>query len=275
MPDFLCMSNSVLTQSGINLSYRREQYRGSDSVFGYFVGLYGTKSEVARRANGEINGLGLNAGVYGANRLDSDLFLDYYFGAAVGRHEFDLAFDRDIGTIDASGQYQYVAGFAGAALSGEVELGDTTLTPRIGFDYVYAPGADVDVVAEMSGLSEAGNLDIDAISGLRMFAEIRSDHLVDGGAANVWINPRVACYQSIGSLDGTCGFGGSIGIESVGDDSYLSYALELDGEWGEDYSRGSVTLSAERNLDIGVISGDASISSKGTASIGGAFEIEF
>ena len=263
------------TQSAINLSYRREQYRGSDSVFGYFVGLYGSRSDVARLANGEIRGIGLNAGVYGANRLDSELYLDYYLGAAAGRHKFDLAFARDIGTIDASGNYQYIAGFAGAALSGEVEVGDTTLTPRIGFDYVYTPGADVDMVTEFGSLSEAGGLKLDAISGGRVFAEVRMDHLVDHGWANLWINPRLACYQSLGSLDGVCGIGGSIGIESTDEDSNLTYSIEIDSEWGQDYTLGSFTARVGRQIGLGMLSGDASMSTKGLATFGGAYEIEF
>lgn len=263
------------TQSAINLSYRREQYSGSDSVFGYFVGLYGTRSDVTRLANGEIGGVGLNGGVYGANRLDSDLFVDYYLGAAAGRHSFDLAFDRSIGAIDATGDYTYLAGFAGAALSGQVELGETTLTPRIGFDYVYTPGADVDVVAELGGLSQAGNLELDAISGGRVFAEIRTDHAIQDGTANLWINPRVACYQSIGALDGACGFGGSIGIESTEQDNGLTYGFELDGEWGEGYTQGSLTGSISRQLDIGTISGDAGVTRDGNATLGGQYEIQF
>ena len=101
--------------------------------------------------------MGVNAGIYGANRLHEELFLDYYLGAAAGRHEFDLAFDRSIGTITATGDYRYFAGFAGAALSGELEYGGTTLTPRVGFDYVYTPGAYVDVLAQSGALSEAGD----------------------------------------------------------------------------------------------------------------------
>ena len=81
--------------------------------------------------------------------------LDYYLGAATGRHEFDLAFDRSDSTITATGDYRYVARVAGAALSGELEFGETTLTPRIGFDYVYTPSADVDVLAKIEALSEA------------------------------------------------------------------------------------------------------------------------
>ncbi len=263
------------TQSAINLSYRREQYRGSDSVFGYFVGLYGSQSDVTSRADGEIRGVGLNVGIYGANRLDSELLLDYYLGAAAGRHEFDLAFARDIGTIDATGDYQYFAGFAGAALSGEVEVGDTILTPRVGFDYVYSPGADVDVVAEFGGLLEVGGLELDAISGGRVFAEVRMDHLVNKGQANLWFNPSVACYQSLGSLDGVCGFGGSIGIETTDEDGDLTYAFGVDGEWGQGYSIGSITASFGRKIGEGTFSGNATMSARGSAILGGNYEIEF
>ena len=263
------------TQSAINLSYRSEQYRGSESVFGYFVGVYGSQSDVTRLATGEINGVGLNGGIYGANALHDALFVDYYLGAAAGRHTFDLDFDRDLGSISATGDYQYFAGFAGAALSGEVALGDTTLTPRVGFDYVYTPGADVDVVAELGSLSDAGNLDLDAISGGRLFAEVRADQLLQNGASNVWFNPRVACYQSIGSLDGVCGFGGSIGIESTSDDSDLTYALELDGEWGEGYTQGSLSVRASRQMDVGTISADAGVTRNGSGTLGGIYEIKF
>lgn len=263
------------TQSAINLSYRREKYRGNDNVFGYFVGLYGSQSDVTGLADGEIRGIGLNAGIYGAKRLDGKLFLDYHLGATAGRHKFDLAFARDIGTIDATGKFQYVAGFAGAALSGEVEVGDTTLTPRVGFNYVYFPGADVDVVAELSGLSGVGGFELDAISGGRIFAEIRTDRLVNGGQENLWFNPRVACYETLGSLDGVCGFGGSIGIENTDEHSDLTYSFEVDGEWGQDYSLGSFSASVGRRIGLGMLSGDATMSTKGFATLGGTYEIEF
>ena len=263
------------TQSAINLSYRREQYRGSDSVFGYFIGLYGSRSDVTRLADGQISGLGLNAGIFGANRLDRGLFVDYYLGAAAGRHSFDLAFDRDIGAIDATGDYTYFAGFTGAALSGQVDLGDLAVTPRVGFDYSFTPGADVSVVADLGGLSQIGDLELDAISGGRVFAEVRADHSVQDGAANLWINPRVACYQSIGALSGACGFGGSIGIESTDQDGEFTYALELDGEWGEGYTQGSLSLSAARSIGLGTLNGDARLDRDGNPSVRGRYEIKF
>jgi outer membrane protein OmpA-like peptidoglycan-associated protein len=268
-------NNQGQTQTAVNLSYRREQYRGSDSVFGYFVGMYASQSDVTSRANGEIHGLGLNAGIYGANRLHEELFLDYYLGAAAGQHEFDLAFDRSIGTITATGDYRYVAGFAGAALSGELEYGETTLTPRVGFDYVYTPGADVDVLAEIGALSEAGDLELDAISGGRVFAEIRTDRLIWDDTANFWFNPRVSCYQSLGSLDGVCGLGGSIGVENTDEDSDLTYSLGLDGEWGSDHFLGSVTARASRQIGRGILSGDTGFNADGNVTMGANFQMDF
>jgi len=262
-------------QSAINLSYRRENYRGSDSVFGYFLGLYGSKSDVTNRANGEIRGLGVNAGIYGAKRLQNDLFVDYYLGGAAGRHKFDLFFARSVGTISATGDYSYVAGFAGAALSGELEYGQTTITPRVGFDYVYSPGADVDAIAEFGGLSDIGNLDLDAVSGGRLFLELRTDRVINDGQTNLWFNPRIACYQSLGDLSGTCGYGFSVGTESAAENSELSYAFELDGEWGDDYFMGSLKARASRQLGIGFLNGDVTMNSDGDLSLGTNFQMDF
>ncbi|WP_159087047.1 OmpA family protein [Loktanella sp. Alg231-35] len=268
-------TNQGQTQTAINLSYRQEHYRGRDSVFGYFVGMYASQSDVSSRATGEIRGLGINAGIYGANRLYEELSLDYYLGAATGRHEFDLAFDRSIGTITATGDYSYVAGFAGAAISGELEYGETKLTPRVGFDYVYTPGADVDVLAEIGALSEAGDLELDAISGGRIFAEIRTDRLVNNDASYLWFNPRIACYQSLGNLDGVCGIGGSLGIESADEDSELTYAIELDGEKGNDYFLGNLRARASRQIGPAQINGDAGFNSDGNVTMGANLEMKF
>lgn len=263
------------TQSAMNLSYRREKYRGRDSVFGSFPGAYGSQSDVTGRATGEVSGVGVNAGLYGAKRLLGDLFLDYYLGGATSRHEFNLNFERTIGTISADGNYCYTVAFAGAALSGETQIGEIKLTPRVEFDYVYTPGTDVDVVASLSGLSEISGLELDAISGGRRFAELRTDRLLNNGRSNLWINPRIAFYQSIGALDGACGFGGSLGIESIGDNPDLSYAFEIDGEWGEGYSRGTLSMSIRHNYGLGVISDDASLTSRGNLHLRANLEIKF
>ncbi|WP_317055407.1 OmpA family protein [Roseovarius rhodophyticola] len=263
------------TQYSVNLSYRREQYRGTQSVFGYFIGLYASQTDVSSRATGDIDGLGVNAGIYGANRIQNNLFVDYYLGAATGRHEFDLDFQRPIGVISASGDYRYVAGFAGAALSGEWDLGRTTVTPRAGFDYVFAPSSDVDVLAQSGALSEAGDLDLAAISGGRAFAELRTERLIEDGTVNVWLTPRISCYESLGGLDGACGFGGSIGAESVNENNRLSYSVELDAEIGDDFATGSLTMGVERAVGRGVLSGNAGLGTSGSIAARFGYNLDF
>ncbi|MCG7573369.1 Ig-like domain-containing protein, partial [Phaeobacter sp. CNT1-3] len=267
--------NGGQTQTAVSMSYRREQYRGSESVVGYFFGLYGSQSDISGRADGEIEGFGANAGIYGARRLQDALFLDYHLGAAIGSHDFDLAFNRTIGTVLATGDYRYVAGFAGAALSGEAQFGQMVVTPRIGFDYIYVTGADVNVMAEFGSLSEFGKLELDAISGGRLFAEMRTDHSIWNGDANLWLNPRVSCYKSLGALDGVCGFGGTLGIESTADDSDLTYTFEIDGEWGDEYSLVSLNLSVRRHIGQGILRGDAAVNSNGAVSVNASFERKF
>ena len=263
------------TQRSINLSYRREYYRGSESVFGYFGGLYGSYSDVTRLADGDVRGYGFNGGVYGANRLQNALFVDYYLGAAVGRHNFDLDFERDIGRIETSGDYTYVAGFVGAALSGDLDMGNAKLTPRVGFDYVYTPGANVDVNADLGNLSQFGSVDIDSISGGRLFAEIRTEHMIGEGDAMFYVTPRASCYQSLGALDGVCGFGGSIGIVTTAIDTGLTYAFEVDAEFGEDYRIGSLSISLARQFGLGSLTGDAGVGSEGDMTISGGYEVNF
>ncbi|WP_148234630.1 hypothetical protein [Pseudooceanicola batsensis] len=116
------------------------------------------------------------------------------------------------------------------------------------------------MLAELGTLSEVGNLELDAVS---------------DDTANLWLNPRISCHQSLGSLDGVCGYGGSIGVEGSVEDSDPTYAFGLDGEWGDDYFLGSVTLRASRQIGRGLLSGDAGLNAKGDVTMGASFEMSF
>ena len=268
-------TNDGLTQTALNLSYRREQYHGADSVFGVFAGLYGSQSDVSGPAEGEILGLGVNAGLYGANHLQGALFVDYYLGAALGQHNFDLDFDRAVGTINATGDYAYFAGFTGAALSGELAVGEAILAPRAGFDYVFTPGSEADVEAALGALTETGSLDLDAISGGRIFAELRTQHPIRDWDSVLFITPHVSCYQSLGNLDGVCGYGGTIGIETTEQANGLIYSVELSGEFGEDFGMGALSASFERHMGLGILSGGSDFSTQGGLRLVGGYELQF
>lgn len=267
-------TDSGTSQTMLNLSYRRERFTDEDSIRGYFLGAYLSNNDVTGVATGDIDGLGVNGGIYGADRLNSGLFLDYYLGGAVGVHDFELAFDALSGPITAEGDYTYYAAFAGAALSGDLEFGEKTVTPRVGIDYVYSPSADVDVTA-LNGAPVSGALELASLSGGRFFAEVGTAWDVQDGEARLGITPRIACYQSIHGLDGACGFGGSIELSSIGDETGTVYSVELDAEFGDGYDRGALSGSISRTLNLGTVSGSAKLAPEGSMSLGGTYELKF
>ena len=168
-----------------------------------------------------------------------------------------------------------MAAFAGAAVSGRVTLNHTTLTPRIGFSYSQTPGANVDVKATFEDQAEDGNFKLDSISGGRMFAEVRSERRVMDGAANLWITPRVTCYQSMGTLDQYCGYGGSIGLKSANENSELKYSVILDNELGQNHTRSSLSVNIQRNVGSGSVSGEIGVTRNAHAVLGATYEIRF
>lgn len=265
-----------LAQSMINLSYRRERFTDQNSVRGYFVGLYGSKSDITKLSTGDLSGVGINGGVFGADRLQNGLFVDFHLGAAVGRHSFDLDFDRSIGTINATGDYDYFATFAGAALSGEVNIGRRTITPRFGFDYAYTSGASVDVLTRLDIFEETGVIKLDGLSGGRIFAEVRDEHLAYHNTLQFAYTPRLACYRSIGGIDDVCGIGLSFDLSSVGDEDDLLYSVELDGERGSGYSRLAFGGSISKRLRNGaMLTADTSVDKGGALSVRGGYEMQF
>ena len=265
-----------LSQSLLNLSYRRERFTDEDSIRGFFVGAYRSQSDVTSTATGDIDGFGINAGVYGADRLNSGLIFDFNLGAAVGRHSFDLAFDDALGTISADGDYTYVAAFAGAAVSGEVLLGSKTVSPRVGIDYVFSPGTDADVNAALGALTESGVVELGSLSGGRLFAELRTEWTLQDGDAILSVTPRIACYEALGGIDGACGFGGSIGLATVDDGNGLAYGIELDAEGGDGFSRASLTGSVSRQLgESSFLRGGAKMGTSQSMALEGAFEMNF
>ncbi|NNK77728.1 MAG: OmpA family protein, partial [Litoreibacter sp.] len=257
-------SENGMSQSMFNLSARRERFVDADSVKGYFVGVYGSKNDVSGLAIGDIRGLGFHGGIYGADRLGEGLYLDYYLGAAAGRHDFDLDFDRSGDTVNADGNYTYLAGFVGAALSGKTEFDTYTLSPRVGIDLSYSPGGDVDLTTSRNALSQQSDLELGSVNGGRLFGELGFEIPTEDENGTVRIAPRISCYQSIGSLNGACSIGGSIDLASRSDAGDFIYNVRLDGEAGSDFNAGSLSVSYSKSLWGGSLSGDVTISNTGS-----------
>ena len=264
-----------MNQAMANLSFRREAFIGDDRVAGRFLGFYGSNNSVTGLAIGEITGLGLNAGVYGAQRFDSGLFVDYYLGAAAGYHQFDLEFDRSPSAITATGAYKYVAGFAGAALSGETTLGEMVLTPRIGVDVAASPGGDVAVTATQGALSDSADLQIAALSGARLFAELRLEDMLPNNPVRLTVSPRYFCDRPIGQSQTSCGAGGSIELSREENANGLAYNFSLEGEKSARHSSWAASIGYSQAMLGGTYSGSLSLGSGGSLGIGQEFRKEF
>ena len=200
-------------QSMFNLSFRTEKLINDEFLRGWFVGAYGARNQVTELAEGEINGMGINGGLYGARKLDRSLTLDYYAGAAFGKHDFSLTFERDF-EIDATGDYTYTAYFGGVAVAGDIEVSELQISPRAGLDIAYTEGADVDVTASNLLRSEAGSLRLNSMSGTRLFGEITfmSDQKNKDAHVGDWmITPKVFCDQPLRDSDLDCGYGAQLG----------------------------------------------------------------
>jgi uncharacterized repeat protein (TIGR01451 family) len=264
-----------MAQGMLSLSVRRETLKDDDQVAGRFVGVYASQNSVTGLATGRITGYGINAGVYGAQRLQDQLYADYYLGAATGRHFFDLDFDRTGGTVGTSGHYDYTALFAGAALSGETEVGSTKMTPRVGVDFAYSPGGTVAVTAARGSVEDSANLSLPSMSGMRAYAEVGFNDLTADEATVLSFTPKAFCDRPIGGAGQICGAGVSVEYSAYDADSGMTYGFKLDAEKSGSFTYGALSANYSAPLGRWVASGTASVTQDGNASLSQMFSLNF
>ena len=244
-------------QAMITGTLQRERMISDDHLRGYFAGAYFSRSTVDTTADGEIDGYGLYGGVYGANRLEQDLYLDYYLAASVGRHSFDLRFSDALPeAIDADGSYQYVGLFGGLALSGEAQYGNTLLTPRAGVHLTYATASDADVTASIPGRSQTAKLSLEDQKGARLFGELGftfgdTEKVNDTSilVEQVHIAPRLFCDTSIGTdTDTACGIGAGLEYSVTDQIRGASWGIDFDAETTGDTQLGTIGVFYEREI---------------------------
>lgn len=206
------------TQAFLSSTNQREKMISEDHLHGYFVGGYLSRTTVQTLAHGEIDGYGLNAGLYGAKRLDQQIIWDYYVAGAIGHHAFDLQFNQDSPeVIDADGAYQYYALFGGLSVSGEAQYREALVSPRGGLHLTFASAPDAHVTAKIPGRREKSQLSLADQKGIRLFGELGftlGEVDVDDDAGKrierLDMAPRLFCDMAIGSNNGkACGYGAS------------------------------------------------------------------
>ena len=264
-----------IDQSMVNLSLRKERFVNDNRVRGRFVGGYASRSAVTGTGEGDILGFGLNAGLYGADRLSAGLFFDYYLGVAAGRHTFDLNFDRFDGVINATGYYTYGAAFAGAALSGEMKAKSLDLTPRAGFELAWSPGGNGQLTATRAQLIDSESITIPAVMGLRAFVELGIEDLLEKSPWTLSVTPRLLCDWGQGGISMGCGYGGSIELTTATNKDGESFALGLDGSKTSKMTSGSVSLRYQKAIGNGKLQGGVTTSTSGDPSIEAGYAVDF
>jgi uncharacterized repeat protein (TIGR01451 family) len=271
----LLRTDRGVDQRMMNISVRRERFVSDDRVSGRFLGAYATRSTITDRADGEILGFGVNAGVYGADLLSQGLYLDYYLGAAAGRHTFDLNFGRVGGVINATGHYSFGALFAGAALSGETKVQGIAVSPRAGVDLAWSPGGKGSLAAARGALSDSESLTIPAVMGGRAFVELRFEDLLSQSPMALAVTPRLLCDWGMGELSMSCGYGGSIELTSASGSDGTRFGVSLEGSQTKGTSSGTVSFQVERPIGSGWLKGGLQAGMDGAAGIGADYALEF
>ncbi|SCM66179.1 DUF7507 domain-containing protein [Donghicola eburneus] len=247
------------SQLMLTFNHRREKLHDSDRLSGRYIGGYVTRTTVDTLAEGEINGFGLNAGLYGASRPYQRLFFDYHLGAVAGKHSYDLDFARDQ-TINATGDFTYFGVTGGVALSGKMKAGDTIIAPRIGLDGFYTPETSTDVTATSGPFTEDASLDIGSVSSGRLFVEARFSNdltqahdgqgLWDGLDAETAFTLRAFC-DAFDDMDTRCGAGAGFDFVKEKEDKTHLQKLMLNVDKSGDHVTARIGFGLERQFAKG------------------------
>ena len=224
-------SHYVGMQYMLQINQTQEFKIHDDRLRGIFYGGYISNSDVTAAADGTIEGRGLHLGVYETIH-HKNLNYNYYGSVSHGKHNFNFdildGFTPD--RIKTKGDYGYFAGYTGASVSGNKQIKNISLTPRISVDSSYAESDEVqvDFSAQQKSIEQSGSLELDNLISSRATAELAIYH---PGAFSDWnviteATPKLFCQQDIGEIKETCGYGGAITFQGI-NNRYGEFVLVL------------------------------------------------
>ena len=245
-------SRFVGTQYLVQLNQTQEFRIHDDRLRGIFYGGYLSNSDVTASADGTIEGRGVHLGFYETIQYKG-LNYNTYVSGSHGKHEFDFdildGFTPD--RIKTKGDYGYYAAYAGASVSGEVKVNDTTLSPRLSIDTAYAESdeVNVDFTARQKNIEQSGNLMLDQLNGSRLTAETVFHHPTTFRQWDIIteITPRFFCQQDVGEIEETCGIGNKLLFQGI-NNKYGNFDFGLDFENVDGVRRETYEVSHSINI---------------------------
>lgn len=235
---------------------------------GRFVEGYVSRTDVDNgTVEGEITGVGVHAGLFGARATEGGLVLSYYGSAAVGRHAFELS-----AAADADGSYMYAGVFAGGALTGEQDLGSAKLKPRAGVDLGYSQSFGEDI-------SNTGTLEIEPATYARGFIELgvltETGQGASGEASTLEIAPRAFCETTDESNADACGFGARVNYTGAKSTSGTQWDVEFDYETIGDRDSASIAVARAQDVMGGMGVSKSSFGATGSGALEAAQTVSF
>ena len=244
------------TTATASLTLLRETLVDDDTLFGQFFGGYldlpsgdggssgfGNDDDDYDGFDGSITGIGLHAGIYGAQRLKDDLVLDGYLAASIGRQTFDLTVGGDL-EILAEGESRYAAGYAGAGISGAFFMGGYAFEPRASIDAAYALPWMESLDLSLEQNDQSATMDLDEIGLVRSTIETRMSPDEDEPGGFDWAaTPKGFCQYNFGhDADLSCGVGLGLELGYLNEEEDREIRIAIEGEVAEDYYLGSGSI---------------------------------
>ncbi len=249
-----------------------------DELRGRYLGVDFNNSNIDNGAglSGSVKGFGISGGGYGAFTTDKELYVDYYFGGSAGIRGFNLDYTDAIGAVAASGDFIYGALFAGAALSGEKDMTDYVVTPRVGFDVALARASDANIQAERLNLTGVGTIVIPDHRFGNIYAEAIFSFGDEKPEENVmqdyWayhVSPRAFCEFTSRATASACGLGGYIEAKlyRYEQETDLGFRLDVSG------TRNSRSMSIELLEERVIFGGLGTVTSTMGSALNGAMNV--
>lgn len=188
-----------------------EKTLGSNFLGGAYVGAEIGRTNLSNGFDGEIDTMGVNAGIYGAKRIADNVVIDGFANIARLSHDITLADEE----ISAKGRYDSTALQLGGAITGEHQLRSLTLAPQLAAVHSISWTEDADMTADgASGTSDV-ILDGGTSKSTRLSATPEMILPVgENGLAELSFAPRAICQ--VEKADNTtrgCGIGLGLGFD--------------------------------------------------------------
>lgn len=203
--------------------YARERLTG-DRLFGSFLALSLTQSNLRNVVDGNRTGYGLSAGVYLVDQFSETLTWDGYISVGVGQNNLDIQDGGD----EIEGDYSTTSVLAGFALSGTRSYDSFDLRPELNLSLGRTNIGDVQVTGDSSAIVDAGEVTLARLS-------FRPDFVFNLNTARsrfdtkeLWITPSLTCaYQETTFSDTDCGGGLAFEWSGSRDDGLLDVSFRL------------------------------------------------